>query len=63
LNEYAHEYGFVLSYAEGNSYFMFEPWHWRFVGVELATRLKNEGKKFYDLDQREINQYLVKIFD
>ena len=59
----AHQYGFVLSYPAGNSYFQFEPWHWRFVGVELATRLHTEQKFLYDLDQRDINQYLAKIFD
>jgi LAS superfamily LD-carboxypeptidase LdcB len=63
LQQHAHEYGFILSYPKGNGYFTFEPWHWRFVGVELATRLKNENKSFYDLDQRTINEYLVKIFD
>ncbi len=63
LTENAHKYGFVLSYPKGNSYYIYEPWHWRFVGVELATRLKNEKKNFYDMDQREINEYLVKIFD
>ena len=63
LREHGHEFGFVLSYPEGNKYFTFEPWHWRFVGVELATKLHAEGKYFYDLDQRDINQYLVKIFD
>lgn len=59
----AHTYGFVLSYPKGNTYFQFEPWHWRFVGVDLATRLHSEGKSFYDLDQREINAYLARIFD
>lgn len=59
----AYEYGFVLSYPEGNAYFQFEPWHWRFVGVDLATRLYHENKNFYDLDQREINPYLARIFD
>lgn len=63
LLDNAHQYGFILSYPEGNSYYKFEPWHWRFVGVSLATRLHNEGKKFYDLDQREIDTYLVKLFD
>lgn len=63
LVSHAHEYGFVLSYPEGNDYFQFEPWHWRFVGVDLATRLYHENKNFYDLDQREINPYLVRIFD
>lgn len=63
LQQHAHEYGFILSYPKGNSYFTYEPWHWRYVGVELATKLHNENKSFYDLDQREINTYLVKIFD
>jgi LAS superfamily LD-carboxypeptidase LdcB len=63
LLEHAHEYGFVISYPEGNAHFQFEPWHWRFVGVDLARYLHNDGKYFYDLDQREINAYLTRIFD
>jgi len=59
----AHRYGFLLSYPKGNAFYKFEPWHWRYVGVELATRLHNENKYFYDMDQRQINEYLVKIFD
>ena len=63
LTENAYAYGFILSYPKGNKFYQFEPWHWRFVGVELATKLHNENKNFYDVDQREINEYLVKIFD
>ena len=63
LVSHAHEYGFILSYPEGNRYFEFEPWHWRFVGKDLANRLYQENKTFYDLDQREINPYLARIFD
>lgn len=63
LAGHAHEYGFVLSYPRDNSFFQFEPWHWRFVGVDLATRLYLENKYFYDLDQREITPYLARIFD
>jgi len=59
----AYRYGFVLSYPAGNAYYQFEPWHWRFVGVDLATDLYKDGKHFYDLEQREIDPYLVKIFD
>ena len=59
----AHQYGFVLSYPEGNTYYKFEPWHWRFVGVSLAETLNRENKYFYDLDQREIDAYLIKLFD
>ncbi len=63
LTKNAHKYGFVLSYPENNSFFQFEPWHWRFVGVDLATRLNVESEFFYDLDQRDINTYLSRIFD
>ena len=59
----AYKYGFILSYPRNNTYYQYEPWHWRFVGVELATKLHNENKYFYDLTQREIDTYLAKIFD
>lgn len=59
----AHQYGFTLSYPEGNDYYQFEPWHWRFVGRDLAQKLHDENKHFYDLDQREINEYLISFFD
>jgi len=63
LTENAAEYGFVLSYPKNNAYYIFEPWHWRFVGVDLARYLKRENKNFYDADQRTIDSYLIKIFD
>lgn len=59
----AYKYGFVLSYPKNNAYYVYEPWHWRFVGTELAKYLHDSGKSFYDLDQREIDKYLVNIFD
>lgn len=63
LKNNAHRYGFILSYPENNAYYKFEPWHWRYVGVELATKLYDEGKHFYDLDQREIDKYLITLFE
>lgn len=63
LKEHAHEYGFVLSYPENNTHYIYEPWHWRFVGVDLAKDLHRDGKFFYDLEQREIDAYLISIFD
>lgn len=63
LEDNAYKYGFILSYPEKNVYYKFEPWHWRFVGVELATRLFTDKEYFYDLGQREINIYLIKLFD
>ncbi len=63
LSENAYKYGFVLSYPKDNTYYVYEPWHWRFVGKELARDLHQDERDFYDLDQREIDPYLVDIFD
>jgi D-alanyl-D-alanine carboxypeptidase len=63
LTQNAHRYGFVLSYTKGNEYYVYEPWHWRFVGVKLATDLHNRNMSFYDMDQREIDGYLANLFD
>lgn len=63
LTENAHRYGFILSYPEGNDYYIFEPWHWRFVGRDLARDLHRDGKHFYDVDQRTLDAYLISLFD
>jgi D-alanyl-D-alanine carboxypeptidase len=53
----AHEYGFVLRYPKGSEAitgFQYEPWHFRYVGVELAREMKDKGIKtleeFWELD-------------
>ena len=63
LNENAYKYGFVLSYPKDNGYYIYEPWHWRFVGKKLARYLHREEMDFYEMDQRDIDEYLVDIFD
>ena len=63
LSQNAYRYGFVLSYPKGNTFYDYEPWHWRFVGVKLAQELRNRNINFYDLDQREIDYYLAELFD
>jgi LAS superfamily LD-carboxypeptidase LdcB len=63
LTQNAYRYGFVLSYPKNNTYYIYEPWHWRFVGVQLATDLHTQGKTFYSLDQRTIDTYLISLFD
>jgi LAS superfamily LD-carboxypeptidase LdcB len=59
----AYKYGFVISYPKNNPFYVFEPWHWRFVGVKLATDLNNANQFFYDKDQRVLDGYLVNLFD
>ena len=59
----AQRYGFTLSYPEGNAYYVYEPWHWRFVGEKLARDLYKKEIHFYDMDQRTIDGYLISLFD
>lgn len=63
LQDNAHKHGFVLSYPENNDYYIFEPWHWRFVGEELAEDLEEDNENFYDLPQREIDEYRADLFE
>lgn len=63
LVDNAYRYGFVLSYPENNAFYIFEPWHWRFVGVDLARDLHRADAQFYEWDQRKIDEYLIKVFD
>lgn len=63
LQKNAHRYGFILSYPKANTYYAYEPWHWRFVGVELATLLHQDSLYFYNLDQKFIDNHLIKMFD
>lgn len=46
---HAHEYGFILRYGEGVEYitgYMYEPWHYRYVGVEAAAYIHEHGLTF-----------------
>lgn len=63
LQNNAYKYGFILSYPKGNAYYAYEPWHWRFVGKALALQLYADSISFYNLDQRFIDGYLLKMFD
>jgi len=45
LQNHATQYGFVLSYPPGKDEtgYEFEPWHYRYIGVENARRLQRSG--------------------
>lgn len=46
LKENAHKYGFVVRYLEGKedvTGYYYEPWHIRYLGIDLATKLVNKG--------------------
>ena len=57
MQEHAHEYGFILRYGEGMEYitgYIYEPWHYRYVGVDAATYIHD-----HDLTFEEYYYYFV----
>ena len=49
MRENGYKYGFILRYPEKQSQIMgysYEPWHMRYVGVETAKRIHDEGITF-----------------
>lgn len=54
----AHEYGFILRYPKNKTWitgYIYEPWHWRYVGVEVAKVIKEQDITF--------EEYYVKYLD
>ncbi len=51
----SYKYGFILRYPEGKeaiTTYQYEPWHFRYVGVETATKIHESGltlEEYYDL--------------
>ncbi len=49
LNEHCQEYGFILRYLKGSediTGYKYEPWHFRYVGVDVATEIMEKGITF-----------------
>ena len=49
LCEHAGDYGFILRYpkdAEDKTEIIYEPWHWRYVGVENSAKINASGLCF-----------------
>jgi len=46
LKENCYKYGFILRYPKGKEYITgieYEPWHYRYVGVEAASEITKQG--------------------
>lgn len=55
VEKHAHEFGFVIRYPEGMeeiTNYTYEPWHIRYLGVNLATKIYESGLTY--------EEYLVK---
>ncbi len=56
LTQNAYKYGFVLSYPKGKDLitgYKYEPWHWRYVGTEIAELVRVSGKTPIEILQGE----------
>jgi D-alanyl-D-alanine carboxypeptidase len=56
LDHHAWEYGFVLAYPRGKEEqtgYQWEPWHYRYVGVEDATRLEKSDLSLQEYLEHE----------
>ena len=60
LNDNAYKYGFILRYPKGKDNitgYMYESWHFRYVGTELANKLYNDGnwitlEEYFGIDSK-----------
>ncbi len=46
LAEHAWKYGFIMSYSQGHediTCYIYEPWHYRYMGIEVAKAVKESG--------------------
>ena len=58
LQDNAYKYGFILRYPKGKEKitgYDYESWHYRYVGIEVATKIKNLGITF-----DEYYEYFIK---
>ena len=47
LDANAYKYGFIQRYPKGKediTKVIFEPWHWRFVGIDIASAIEESGQ-------------------
>ena len=54
LAEHSSEYGFIIRYPEGKENitgYMYEPWHVRYVGTEVAKEIYSLGLSFEEYVQ------------
>ncbi|MBQ2897736.1 MAG: D-alanyl-D-alanine carboxypeptidase family protein [Clostridia bacterium] len=59
LQKHAHEYGYILRYPKGKEWitgYSYEPWHYRYVGVDAAKIIYEEGITYEEYYAKYISQ-------
>ena len=57
LERHAHEYGFILRYPKGKediTGYNYEPWHYRYLGCDLATKVYKSGLTFDEYYEKNL---------
>ena len=58
----AHKYGFILRYPKDKEKitgYMYEAWHYRFVGTEIATYIKKHNITYDEYYTMFIDSYII----
>lgn len=56
LSEHAHEFGFIIRYpkdGEDITGYIYEPWHIRYLGIDMATNVYKSGLTYEEYLERE----------
>lgn len=56
LSKHAHEFGFIIRYPKGKENvtgYIYEPWHIRYLGAELATEVYESGLTYEEYLEKE----------
>lgn len=56
LREHAHEFGFIIRYPkhkEDITGYIYEPWHIRYLGIEMATKVYESGLTYEEFLDKE----------
>ncbi|WP_350345066.1 D-alanyl-D-alanine carboxypeptidase family protein [Proteinivorax tanatarense] len=64
LAKNAHKYGFIMSYPEGKANitgYIYEPWHFRYIGIETAEKFKQSDYKTLTEFLEEKPQYFEEM--
>lgn len=59
MKDNCYKYGFIIRFPKGKediTNVMFEPWHIRYVGVELATRLSKDNETLEEYHMQKVKE-------
>ena len=58
LSSHAHKYGFILRYPKNKedvTGYKYEPWHYRYIGIEIAKKIKESNLTYDEYYEQFIN--------